>query len=123
MQVNSYQAIIITDHTSQTYAVFTYKCGDLNWARSPTIGFNAASLFYENYDLSGSTSADIMDCFNSPTNDYFNLVYNVSAKDFVPPPPLPTYEPRKYREKTTMNLYTYNVVVLKMHIMWCNPSN
>ena len=96
-QVNSYQAIIITDHTSQAYAVFTYKCGDLNWARGPTIGFNAASQFYDNYDLSGSTNADIMDCFNSPINSYFNLVYNISAEGFVPPPPLPTSEPRKCR--------------------------
>lgn len=96
-QVNSFQAIIITDHTSQAYAVFTYKCGDLNWARSPTIGFNAGGLFYDNYDLSGSTNADILDCFNSPTSDYFNLVYNISAMDFVPPPPLPTSEPRMYK--------------------------
>ena len=94
-QVNSYQAIIITDHDTQAYAIFTYKCGDLNWARSPTIGFNAAGLFYDNYDLSGSTNADIMDCFNSPSSEYFNLVYNISAENFVPPPPLPTSEPRE----------------------------
>ena len=95
LQVNSYQAIVITDHLTQAYAVFTYKCGDLNWAREPTIGFNAASLFYDNYLLSGSPNAHTLDCTNSPGNDYFNLVYNITAGNFTPPPPLPTSEPRK----------------------------
>ncbi|CAI8033001.1 Low-density lipoprotein receptor-related protein 6, partial [Geodia barretti] len=92
-EMNSFQAIIVTDHTNQTYAVFTYKCGDLNWARTPTIGFNAASLFYENYELSGSPNAESMDCTNGPGSEYFNLMYNITAGDFIPPPPLPTSEP------------------------------
>ena len=94
--MNSFQAIIVTDYTNQTYAVFTYKCGDLNWARTPTIGFNAASLFYENYELSGSPNAESMDCTNDPGSEYFNLMYNITAGDFIPPPPLPTSEPRKH---------------------------
>ena len=73
--------------------MFTFKCGDLNWARSPTIGYNAASDYYENFELTGSTGADVMDCFNVPENDFFNLVYNISVENIVTTEPPTTDEP------------------------------
>ena len=91
-QNNTFQTIVITDHTSASYTVFTYKCGDLNWAREPTIGFNAASLFYANHPDTGADDAHTIDCTNGP-DTYYTLWYNISAENFVPPPPTPPVEP------------------------------
>ena len=86
---------MITDGVN-SYAVFTFKCGELNWSRSPTIGFNAASDFYQNHELTGSPTADSLDCFNFPTSDYYNVVYNISVDNVQTTAPPVTVEPRMY---------------------------
>ena len=83
---------MITDSSSKSYAIFTFFCGDLNWARGPTIGYNAASDFYINHPATGADDADIIDCTNGP-GTYYHLVYNISAENFVTPEPPTPVEP------------------------------
>ena len=63
-QVNNYQAIIVSD-IERAYAVFTYKCGEIEWSsvgenNLAVVGFNANGPFdeeseipFKNYRLSG----------------------------------------------------------------------
>ncbi len=57
MQVNSYQAIIVSD-VLRTYTIFSYKCGDLEWSalgrdRAAVVGFNANGEYFQNHLFSG----------------------------------------------------------------------
>ena len=79
VQTNTFQGIVITDGAT-TFAVFTYKCMDLNWARVPlVIGFSAAGDFFENHDFTGSVDAHLLDCHNQPASDYVNVIYNITT--------------------------------------------
>ena len=109
-QNNTFQAIIITDHSSKSYAIFTFYCGDLNWARGPTIGYNAASAYYANHPDTGADDADNIDCINGP-NTYYNVWYNISVEGFVTPSPPPPIEPGQ--------LVCVNVVVLHVMSLLC----
>ena len=73
-QENTYQAILITDGT-HSYAVFTYKCGLLQWGEGAIIGFNAPGEFYHNQELSYPG----IDCVNYPTSVWTNIVYFLSG--------------------------------------------
>ena len=60
MQINNYQAIIVTDGVS-AFAVFNYICGELQWSgigtnQAAVVGFNAEGTFYGNHPLSGFSS-------------------------------------------------------------------
>lgn len=71
MQMNNYQAIIVTDGIS-AYAVFNYICGGLQWSNigesraTAVVGFNAEGTFYNNHPLSGYSS--IGERISCPTN-------------------------------------------------------
>ena len=65
---------MITNGTN-SYAVFTYQCGDINWGGGATIGYKATGSFYQNHAYSGSRAASI-DCVNSPTT---NVVYGLKG--------------------------------------------
>ena len=66
-QTNSYQATIITNVT-RTYAVFTYRCGAIQWSalgrnKGAVIGYNSEGNFFENHPLSGfSGIGDAVSC-------------------------------------------------------------
>ena len=76
MQTNTYEGIIITNG-QQSYAVFTYKCGQLEWSGGATIGFNAAGNFYQNHHLSGTYAKNIA-CLNTPVTSWTNIIYQLS---------------------------------------------
>ena len=60
---------------ANSYAVFTYQCGDINWAGGATIGYKATGSFYQSHAYSGSRASSI-DCVNSPTT---NVVYRING--------------------------------------------
>ena len=94
-QNNTWQGLVITDGVT-SYAVFTYRCGDMNWAYGPTIGFNAAGDYYVNHPNTGSTNGEEIACLNFPTNEWYNLVYEISLPNATNlTAELPTVEPRK----------------------------
>ena len=77
MQTNTFQAIVITSGV-ESYAVFTYQCGTMEWSGGATIGFNANNTYFANHRLSGSFRANEVACLNSPITDWSNLVYQIS---------------------------------------------
>ena len=92
-QENTWQAILINNGTD-SYAIFTYQCGDINWSRRTIIGYNAAGVVYLNHPLSGVRSAGDIDCMNLPESDWTNILYNLTGSNLnitVPDP----IEPRK----------------------------
>lgn len=73
---------MITDGLS-SYAIFTYKCGLLEWGIGSTIGFNDPGGNYNNHD---PTYPDI-DCVNQPASNWSNIVYllSTSSSEFNAP--------------------------------------
>ena len=65
---------MVTDGTN-SFAIFIYQCGDLQWPGNATIGFGAGSEFVSNHWLSGSQNVTSIACFNSPDNQFFALLY------------------------------------------------
>ena len=78
MQTNTYQAIVITDG-EQSYAIFTYLCGAMNWHGYATIGINSDGNFYTNYPLSGTSSVTEVACLEYPDSLLKNLIYPLTS--------------------------------------------
>ena len=97
IQFNTYQAIAITDG-SQSYAVYTYRCGHLQWSGGATIGYNGGPVgnFYANHPRSGSDASTIA-CLNAGITEWSNVVYNVSCEVCIATEPPPTVEPREMK--------------------------
>ena len=80
LQTNTYQAIVITNH-EESYAVFTYNCGELQWTgldTFPTIGFYSASDgIFENHPLVGQSFANLIAC--DPNPDMNNVIYPIGT--------------------------------------------
>ena len=76
-QTNTYQGVLVTDGV-QSYALFTYKCGEMEWSGGATIGFGANDELYANLRLSGSSQANAVACLNSPTTEWSNLLYKLT---------------------------------------------
>ena len=91
-QTNTFQAIAITDGT-QSYAVYTYRCGDLQWPGGATIGYNGGPVgnFFENHLLSGDNANSIA-CINLGVTEFTNVVYNISIDVYISTD-LPTVQP------------------------------
>ena len=80
IQENNYQVVLLTDGT-QSFTVFTYKCGELNWDTSSTgIGFSAGPSLYANHPLSRRSNVRSIACLSSPTSPWSNVVYQVNEK-------------------------------------------
>ena len=79
LQNNTFQGILITNG-SRSYAVFTYKCGLLEWSGGATIGFYAEGDFYMNHPLSGVNSTQIA-CVNGGL--WNNVVYSLKGMSVV----------------------------------------
>jgi hypothetical protein len=104
-QTNTFQAIAITDG-SQSYAVYTYRCGDLGWSGGATIGYNGGPVgnFYANHPLSRTSSVNSIACLNFDVTEWSNVVYNISCDlNCIPTEPPPTAEPRKTLQKYPKN--------------------
>ena len=80
LQGNSFQVVLVTDGV-RSYAVFTYKCGELHWANyNASIGFSASSSFFANHPLSRQSNVNSIACLNSPTSQWSNVLYQISGK-------------------------------------------
>ena len=76
LQTNTYQGILITDGRN-SYAVFIYQCDAMGWSGSATIGYYASGDFYENHNLSSTSTANRVACLNTPNTVWSNLVYQL----------------------------------------------
>ena len=69
---------MVTDGTN-SFAIFIYQCGDLQWSRNgATIGFGAGSKFASNHWLSGTSNVTSIACLNTPDNQFFTLLYKLT---------------------------------------------
>ena len=78
-QTTTFQGILITDLVN-SYAVFTYYCGDLMHSNGPSIGFGIERGLFANHHASFRESADKIACLNQPTTPWVNIVYNLTNK-------------------------------------------
>ena len=78
-QTNTFQGIIITNFTT-SFAVFIYKCRDLQYSGSATIGFTSFDVLFANHRLSGYNAKNIA-CMNSDHSQWVNLVYKLTRED------------------------------------------
>ena len=62
----------------QSYALFTYRCGEMEWSGGATIGFGASDELHSNLRLSDSFRAVAVACLNSPTTEWSNLLYKLT---------------------------------------------
>ena len=60
----------------QSFAVFTYRCGSLQWSGDAVIGFKVNDQLYDIHELSGN-SANAIACLNSPRTIWSNVVYQL----------------------------------------------
>ena len=75
MQTNTYQGVLVTDGTN-SYSVFTYCCGIMEWSDEPTtIGFKINS-HYLNNPYSGN-SANTIACANQ-LSEWSTVLYSLS---------------------------------------------
>ena len=65
----------------QSYAVFTYKCGELNWLRPnyAAIGFSAGPYLNANHPLSRQPNVNNISCVNQTCPPWTNVVYQVHS--------------------------------------------
>ena len=56
---------MVTDGTD-SFAIFVYQCGDLEWSGGATIGFGASSELFSNHRLSRSPIITSIGCLNAP---------------------------------------------------------
>lgn len=76
MQNNTYQAILITNGT-KSYAVFTYKCGELEFSDVAVIGYSAPLGPYKNHPLSDTDiTADTIACVHQDSV-WNNVIYDL----------------------------------------------
>ena len=77
-QSNSFQ-LVLTSSNIVSYAIFTYKCGSLNWKVSGAgIGFSASEEFFANHPLSRSNDVNDIACLNEPYSQWSNVIYNLT---------------------------------------------
>ena len=61
-----------------SYAIFTYKCGSLNWTHKAGIGFIASEEFFANHPLSRSNDVNDIACLNEPYSQWSNVIYKLT---------------------------------------------
>ena len=81
MQGNNFQVVVATDG-NQSFAVFTYQCGGLNWVQGvgATIGFSASKYFFANNPFSRQPNINSIACFNQTCPPWTNVVYKINSE-------------------------------------------
>ena len=75
-QNNTFQGALVTDGTD-SYAVFTYRCGDLQWGVAG-IGFLGGNFPQVHRIVNSENATQQVACANYP-NEWSNLVYHLTA--------------------------------------------
>ena len=72
--------VVVTNGT-KSYAVFTYKCGELNWVMgsSAGIGFSASNTLFANHPLSRKTNVNDIACHNQQCRPWSNVLYEIDG--------------------------------------------
>ena len=68
---------MITDGYSTSYAVFIYRCGDINWAGNAVVGYRAVGSVFDMNPASYSDNVLTLGCNNTRTYPWENLIYRL----------------------------------------------
>ena len=80
LQENNFQVVLATDGLI-SYAVFTYKCGELNWVQhDASIGFSASKTLFANHPLSMQDNVTAIACLNKTCAPWNNVVFQTSLQ-------------------------------------------
>ncbi len=75
-KTNTFQAVLTTDG-SLAYAVLVYNCDNMQWSGDATIGFNSDGSFFNNYDMSGTPTANLVACRNQPDSVWSSIIFQL----------------------------------------------
>ena len=78
LQTNTFQAVMVTDGGTNSFAIFIYRCGDLQWSGGATIGYGASSEMFSNHRFSGTFFTTSIACLNTPDNQFVTLLYEIT---------------------------------------------
>ena len=82
-QTNTFQGIVVTDF-AESYAVYIYKCQDMQFSGSASIGFTSRdNKLFASHRLSGYNARNI-GCINSGQSNWVNQVYKMTREDLQP---------------------------------------
>ena len=72
--------MIVATDGNNSYTVFTYQCGKLNWApgASVSIGFSAGRTLFANHPLSQQPNVNDIACINQTCSPWTNVVYRIN---------------------------------------------
>ncbi|CAI8007050.1 Dorsal-ventral patterning tolloid-like protein 1, partial [Geodia barretti] len=74
--------MLVTDaNSSNSYAVFTYYCGDLSHATFASIGFGTEDGLHAAHEATFRGSAHSIACLNQPTSPWVNVVYELTNNE------------------------------------------
>ena len=84
IQENNFQAVVVTNEV-QSYTVFTYQCGELNWVcpNSASIGFSASSTSFANHLLSQQPNVNDIACINQQCPPWTNVHYQINGDTLI----------------------------------------
>lgn len=80
-QTNTFQGIVVTNGY-QSFSVFIYRCGSLQWSGDAVIGFKVNSELLDIHALIGSNTSTIA-CQNLPGSVWSNVVYQLSKDSLL----------------------------------------
>ena len=70
---------MVTDF-EKSFAVFTYRCGDLSFSGNATIGFVTTDGLFEVLETSFNGNAQSVACQNFPESPWVNIVYSITSQ-------------------------------------------
>ena len=65
-----------------SYTVFIYRCGYMEWSDEPTIIGFKTNTYFQNNPYSGN-SANRIACTNSPQNEWSNMLYSLTDPEGI----------------------------------------
>ena len=69
--------MVLASSDETSFAVFTYKCGSLNWVNHrASIGYSAGEDYFFNHPLSRKSNVNDIACINQPFTHWSNVVFN-----------------------------------------------
>ena len=81
LQSNTFQGILVTDFTTSSFAIFTYRCGDLGLSDPGQIGFgfnNTNNIFDVTHGATYREHPHFVSCLNIPRSPWVNIVYEIT---------------------------------------------
>ena len=75
----------MTDFTTSSYAIFTYRCGDMSFSDPGLIGFtNNNDGLNITHGATYRGHPHFLSCLNEPNSEWVNVVYEIASSGKKP---------------------------------------